>query len=190
MVEPRRESRKLLSIHCRSRFWADGLTGTWARVRVPLCRSRSRTTRRPRVHPTAIVAKGRSSSRSWSSGRFAYSRASFTLGAGSRWPSRDIAGRTTIGSRCQVHHGAVIGNHSHDSSTGRADRGPDRATDTVVREYATIARHPGPPNHPPPWGGGTERRVHVVGSHVHAPFLHPTSLPMSFSSPLSPFPPP
>lgn len=117
---------------------ADRLTGTWARAQgdvLPLPEAAGR----PSIHPTAIVARGAELGDGVVIGPYAYIGPRVSLGEGSRVGLHAIIeGCTTIGPRCQIHHGAVIGNIPQDLKF----RGhPTRVTighDTTVREYATI----------------------------------------------------
>jgi len=94
---------------------ADGLTGTWARVPGAVVPFPELHDTPPAVHPTAIVAKGAELSPGVVIGPFAYIGPRVRLGEGTQVGLHVILeGRTTIGPRCQVHHGAVIGNIPQD----------------------------------------------------------------------------
>lgn len=118
----------------------DRLTGTWARVGgavLPLPDPREYS--RPSIHPTAIVEKGAELGPGVVIGPFAYVGPRVTLGEGSRVGLHAvIEGRTSIGARCQIHHGAVIGNLPQDLKYRGAPSEVVIGHDTTVREYATI----------------------------------------------------
>ena len=118
----------------------DRLTGTWARVEgavLPLPNTREHS--RPSVHPAAIVEKGAELGPGVVIGPFAYVGPRVVLGEGTRVGLHAvIEGRTTIGARCQIHHGAVIGNMPQDLKYRGAPSEVVIGNDTTVREYATI----------------------------------------------------
>jgi UDP-N-acetylglucosamine acyltransferase len=119
---------------------ADSLTGTWARgpgAVVPL--PDPRDAGRPSVHPTAIVARGAELGAGVVVGPFAYVGPHVVLGEGTRVGLHAILeGRTTIGARCQIHHGASIGNIPQDLKFRGGPSHVVIGSDTVVREYATV----------------------------------------------------
>jgi UDP-N-acetylglucosamine acyltransferase len=118
----------------------DRLTGTWARADgevLPL--PGPRDTSRPCIHPTAIVEKGAELGHGVTVGPFSYIGPRVVLGEGTRVGLHAvIEGRTTIGPRCQIHHGAVIGNLPQDLKYRGAPSEVVIGSDTTVREYATI----------------------------------------------------
>ena len=72
-------------------------------------------------------------------GPFAYVGPRVRLGEGTQVGLHAILeGRTTLGPRCQVHHGAVIGNIPQDLKYRGAPSEVVIGHDTVIREYATI----------------------------------------------------
>ncbi len=93
----------------------------------------------PSVHPTAIVAKGAHLGAGVVVGPFAYIGPRVTLGEGTQVGLHVIIeGCTTVGPRCQVHHGAVIGNIPQDLKYRGVPTEVRIGRETVVREYATI----------------------------------------------------
>ena len=134
----------------------DRLTGTWARAGgavVPL--PTQREAYRPSVHPSAIVEKGAELGPGVEIGPFAYVGPRVTLGEGTRIGLHAvIEGRTTIGARCQIHHGAVIGNLPQDLKYRGAPSEVTIGNDTTIREYVTIH------------AATEERESTQVGDHV------------------------
>lgn len=118
---------------------ADRLTGTWARVAgsvVPLPESERA---RPSIHPTAVVARGAELGPGVVVGPFAYIGPRVTLGEGTRVGLHAIIeGCTSIGSGCQIHHGAVIGNIPQDLKFQGVPTHVRIGRGTTIREYATI----------------------------------------------------
>jgi UDP-N-acetylglucosamine acyltransferase len=118
----------------------DRLTGTWARAAgavLPL--PGPRESARPCIHPTAIVERGAELSLGVEVGPFAYVGPRVVVGEGTRVGLHAvIEGRTTIGARCQIHHGAVIGNLPQDLKYRGAPTEVLLGSDTIVREYATV----------------------------------------------------
>lgn len=118
----------------------DRLTGTWARAGgavVPL--PTQRDLYRPSIHPSAIVERGAELGPGVEIGPFAYVGPRVTLGEGTRIGLHAvIEGRTTIGARCQIHHGAVIGNLPQDLKYRGAPSEVRIGNDTTIREYVTI----------------------------------------------------
>jgi len=118
---------------------ADWLTGTWARVPGAVVAFPEPHDTPPAVHPTAIVAKGAELGPGVVIGPCSYVGPRVTLGEGTQVGLHAILeGRTTLGPRCQVHHGAVIGNIPQDLKYRGAPTAVRIGQDTVVREYATI----------------------------------------------------
>ena len=119
---------------------ADRLTGTWARAQgavLPLPEAAERA--KPSIHPSAIVAKGAELGDGVVIGPFAYVGPRVVLGEGTRVGLHAIIeGCTTIGHRCQIHHGAVIGNIPQDLKFRGTPTHVRIGHDTTVREYATI----------------------------------------------------
>jgi len=118
----------------------DRLTGTWARAGGSvLALPSSRETQRPSIHPTAIVEKGAELGAGTEIGPFAYVGPRVTLGEGTRVGLHAvIEGRTTIGARCEIHHGAVIGNLPQDLKYRGAPSEVLIGKETIIREYATV----------------------------------------------------
>jgi len=117
----------------------DRLTGTWARANGEVLPLPGRDTSRPCIHPTAIVEKGAELGAGVTVGPFSYIGPRVSLGEGTRVGLHAvIEGRTTIGPRCQIHHGAVIGNLPQDLKYRGAPSDVVIGADTTVREYATI----------------------------------------------------
>ena len=118
----------------------DLLTGTWARAMgavLPLPATRDLA--RPSVHPSAIVERGAELGAGVVVGPFSYIGPRVSLGEGTRVGLHAvIEGRTTIGARCQIHHGAMIGNLPQDLKYRGAPSEVVIGNDTTVREYATI----------------------------------------------------
>jgi UDP-N-acetylglucosamine acyltransferase len=119
---------------------ADGRTGTWARgpgAVLPLPDAVDRA--RPSIHPTAIDAKGAELGPGTVVGPFAYIGPRVVLGEGTRVGLHAIIeGCTEIGPRCQIHHGAAIGNIPQDLKFRGVPTHVRIGRDTTVREYATI----------------------------------------------------
>ena len=117
----------------------DRHTGTWARpigAVLPLPDSRDV---RPRVHPTAIVERGAELGPGVEIGPFSYVGPHVTLGEGPSVGLHAILeGWTTIGPRCQIHHGAVIGNIPQDLKFRGVPTKVVVGSDTTIREYTTI----------------------------------------------------
>lgn len=117
----------------------DLLTGTWARATGAVLPLPGRDTARPSVHPTAIVERGAELMPGVVIGPYAYVGPRVSLGEGTRLGLHAvIEGRTTIGARCQIHHGAIIGNLPQDLKYRGAPSEVVIGHDTTVREYATI----------------------------------------------------
>jgi UDP-N-acetylglucosamine acyltransferase len=118
----------------------DALTGAWARVAgevVPLPEPRGSSS--PCVHPTAIVERGAELGSGVVVGPFAYIGPRVVIGEGTRIGLHAIIeGRTTIGARCQIHHGAAIGNIPQDLKFRGVPTYVTIGQETTVREYATI----------------------------------------------------
>jgi len=117
----------------------DLLTGTWARAQASVVPMPGREAARPSIHPTAIVEKGAELGDGVVIGPFAYVGPRVRLGEGTRIGLHAvIEGRTTIGPRCQVHHGAVIGNLPQDLKYRGAPTQVVIGSGTTIREYATV----------------------------------------------------
>jgi UDP-N-acetylglucosamine acyltransferase len=117
----------------------DLLTGTWARAQGTVVPLPGRETARPSIHPTAIVERGAELGAGVVIGPFAYVGPRVVLGEGTRVGLHAVLeGRTTLGPRCQVHHGAVIGNLPQDLKYRGAPTHVTIGSDTTVREYATV----------------------------------------------------
>ena len=133
----------------------DRLTGTWARVTgavLPLPDSRDA---RPSIHPTAIVERGAELGPGVVIGPFAFVGPRASIGEGTRVGLHAIIeGRTTIGARCQIHHGAAIGNIPQDLKVRGVPTEVLIGHDTTVREYATVH------------AATEEGEATVVGDHV------------------------
>jgi UDP-N-acetylglucosamine acyltransferase len=133
----------------------DRLTGTWARATgtvVPLPETRDL---KPCIHPTAIVERGAELGPGVVVGPFAFVGPRVVLGEGTRVGLHAILeGRTVIGPRCQIHHGAAIGNIPQDLKFRGAPTEVVIGHDTTVREYATVHAATG------------EGEATVVGDHV------------------------
>jgi UDP-N-acetylglucosamine acyltransferase len=133
----------------------DRLTGTWARVSGAVLPLPEHREARPSIHPTAIVERGAELGPGVVVGPFAYIGPRVVLGEGTTVGLHAILeGRTRIGARCQVHHGAAIGNIPQDL---KFRGGPSEVVigdDTTVREYATIH------------AATEEGEATVVGDHV------------------------
>jgi UDP-N-acetylglucosamine acyltransferase len=72
-------------------------------------------------------------------GPFAYIGPRVVIGEGTRIGLHAIIeGRTTIGARCQIHHGAAIGNIPQDLKFRSVPTYVTIGQETTVREYATI----------------------------------------------------
>ena len=134
----------------------DSLTGTWARVAgevVPLPEQRGASA--PCIHPTAIVERGAELGPGVVVGPFAYIGPRVTIGEGTRIGVHAIVeGRTTVGPRCAIHHGAVIGNIPQDLKFRGAPTYVTIGEETTIREYATIH------------AATEEGETTVVGDHV------------------------
>jgi UDP-N-acetylglucosamine acyltransferase len=117
----------------------DRLTGTWARATgtvVPLPETRDL---KPSIHPTAIVERGAELGPGVVIGPYAYVGPRVILGEGTHVGLHAILeGRTVIGPRCQIHHGAAIGNIPQDLKFRGAPTEVVIGHDTTVREYATV----------------------------------------------------
>jgi UDP-N-acetylglucosamine acyltransferase len=117
----------------------DSLTGTWARVAGEVLPLPEREFARPSIHPTAIVERGAELGAGVAIGPFAYVGPRVVIGEGTRVGLHAIIeGRTTIGPRCQIHHGAVIGNIPQDLKFRGAPTYVQIGQDTTIREYVTI----------------------------------------------------
>ncbi len=93
----------------------------------------------PSVHPTAIVARGARLGAGVVVGPYAYVGPRVVIGEGTQVGLHAIIeGHTTIGARCQIHHGAVIGNIPQDLKYRGVPTEVTIGHDTVIREYATI----------------------------------------------------
>ena len=118
----------------------DRLTGTWARVTgavLPLPETREPP--RPSVHPSAIVERGAELAPGVVVGPFAYVGPRVVLGEGTRVGLHAVLeGHTRIGARCQIHHGAIIGNIPQDLKFRGVPTEVIIGDDTTIREYATI----------------------------------------------------
>jgi UDP-N-acetylglucosamine acyltransferase len=134
----------------------DGLTGTWARATgevVPLPEPRGFGS--PCIHPTAIVERGAELGAGVEIGPFAYIGPRVQLGEGTRVGLHAIVeGRTSVGPRCAIHHGAVIGNIPQDLKFRGVPTYVSIGAETTVREYATIH------------AATEEGETTVVGDHV------------------------
>jgi UDP-N-acetylglucosamine acyltransferase len=116
----------------------DRLTGTWARpigAVVPLPEREAK----PRIHPTAIVERGAELGPGVEIGPYSYVGPHVVLGPGCTVGLHVILeGWTSIGPRCQIHHGAVIGNIPQDLKFRGVPSKVVVGADTTIREYATI----------------------------------------------------
>jgi UDP-N-acetylglucosamine acyltransferase len=134
----------------------DGLTGTWARVPgevVPL--PEPRVVSAPCIHPTAIVERGAELGPGVMVGPYSYIGPRVLIGEGTRVGVHAIIeGRTSIGPRCEIHHGAVIGNIPQDLKFRGAPTYVTIGAGTTIREYATIH------------AATEEGETTVVGDHV------------------------
>lgn len=117
----------------------DSLTGAWARVTAEVLPLPERETARPCIHPTAIVERGAELGSGVVIGPYSYIGPRVVLGDGTRVGLHAIIeGRTTIGPRCQIHHGAAIGNIPQDLKFRGVPTFVQIGQETTIREYATI----------------------------------------------------
>jgi UDP-N-acetylglucosamine acyltransferase len=115
----------------------------------------TRDVSRPSIHPTAIVEKGAELGAGTVIGPYTYVGPRVVIGEGTRVGLHAvIEGHTKIGARCQIHHGAVIGNLPQDLKYRGAPSEVIIGSDTTVREYSTIH------------AATEEGETTVVGDHV------------------------
>ena len=94
-----------------------------------------------RIHETAIVDPTAQLDDDVEIGPYAIIGPSVRVGAGTRILSHAVIVRdTTIGERCEIHYGAVVGGDPQDKKYEGEHTVCMVGNDTVIREYATISR--------------------------------------------------
>jgi UDP-N-acetylglucosamine acyltransferase len=93
------------------------------------------------IHPTALIDPSATIAESASVGPFSIIGPNVIIGADSRVHSHVlIAQDTTIGSGCEIHHGAVLGTDPQDLKFGGESTRLIIGDRTTIREYATLNR--------------------------------------------------
>lgn len=93
------------------------------------------------IHPTAVIEPGAELGDNITIGAFAYIEAGAKLGHGCTiGPHVTIFRHTTLGDRCQVHAGAVLGDLPQDLAFKREDSYVRIGSNCVIRENVTIHR--------------------------------------------------
>ena len=94
-----------------------------------------------RIHETAIVDPTAQLDDDVEIGPYAIIGPSVRVGAGTRIMSHAVIVRdATIGERCEIHYGAVVGGDPQDKKYEGEHTVCMVGNDTVIREYATISR--------------------------------------------------
>lgn len=92
-----------------------------------------------KVHSTAIVHDGAELGEDVSVGPYAVLGPQVKVGPGTRLAERvTVAGRTTLGTECRIHAGAVLGSDPQDLKFAGEDTELVVGDRTVIREYATV----------------------------------------------------
>lgn len=93
------------------------------------------------IHSTAIVDPGAKVHESATIDPYAIVGPRVTIGAGTRVYAHAVIERdTTIGERCEIHYGAVIGGDPQDLKYEGEPTTCVIGNDTVIREYSTVNR--------------------------------------------------
>ncbi len=95
-----------------------------------------------RIHPTAIVEPGAELATGVVVGPYSLIGSSVTIGPGSEIGAHVVLeGRVSLGARCRIGHGALIGGVPQDFKFREGlPVGVDVGDDTVIREYVTVHR--------------------------------------------------
>ena len=95
-----------------------------------------------RIHPTAIVEPGAELATGVVVGPYSLIGSSVTIGPGSEIGAHVVLeGRVSLGARCRIGHGALIGGVPQDFKFRVGlPVGVDVGDDTVIREYVTVHR--------------------------------------------------
>jgi UDP-N-acetylglucosamine acyltransferase len=95
-----------------------------------------------RIHPTAIVEPGAKLAAGVAVGPYSLIGSSVAIGPGSEIGAYVVLeGRVTLGARCRVGHGALIGGVPQDRKFREGlPVGVSVGDDTVIREYVTVHR--------------------------------------------------
>lgn len=116
-----------------------------------------------RIHPSALISASAEIASTASIGAFSIIESHVRIGPETHIaPMCHIRSYTSIGARCEIHSGAVIGDVPQDRAFTGEVSGCDIGDDTVVREHVTIHRGTAP-------GSVTQignRCLLMVGSHV------------------------